>query len=269
MDKEEQIDLREYLRVVMKRRWTVITVFAIIVISVTIHSLTETPIYEATTRLVIEKENPNVVSIEEVMAVDASGTDYYQTQYRIIESRSVAREVIRRLHLEKSREFFPKPKAGFLSNLKRSIGDSITFWKKSTATLFKGEKEVKTAGIFEEYAPDSSLVNAFINRIKVVPIRSSRLVDVKFQARDPAIAAKIANTLAHAYMDQNLEIKVKAVQNAMTWLQGRIEEEREKVEKAERTLLEYKERCIEHRALPASVPENRWQTGCCGQIFLR
>ena len=107
---EEQINLRDYLRVIQKRKWTVITVFAVVVITVAIHAFTATPIYEATARLIIDKENPNVVSIQEVMFVDASGSDYYQTQYKIIESRAVAREVIRRLNLEKSKEFFPTPK---------------------------------------------------------------------------------------------------------------------------------------------------------------
>ena len=107
---EEHIDLRDYLRVLVKRRWTIIAVFAVIFITVAIYTFTATPIYQATTRLVIEKENPNVVSIEEVMAVDSSGSDYYQTQYKIIESRGVARDVINRLHLVDSEEFFPKPK---------------------------------------------------------------------------------------------------------------------------------------------------------------
>ena len=97
-NREEHIDLRDYLRVIMKRRWTIITCFVIIVVTVAIATFTKTPIYRATIKLIIEKENPNVVSIQEVMSVDASGTDYYQTQYKIIESRSIAREVIKRLN---------------------------------------------------------------------------------------------------------------------------------------------------------------------------
>ena len=100
---EQPIDLREYLRVIRKRKWTIITVFAVIVITVAIHSFTSTPMYQASTRMVIEKENPKVVSIQEVMAVDSSGTDYYQTQYKIIESRAVAREVIKRLEAGRER----------------------------------------------------------------------------------------------------------------------------------------------------------------------
>jgi len=237
---EETRDLRDYLCVIRKRKWTIITCVAVIVITVAIHAFTATPIYEATTRLIIDKENPNVVSIQEVMAVDASGTDYYQTQYKIIESRSVAREVIKRLRLDGSEEFFPEPKNDFLSSLIQSVRDTLKYWRESIASLLRTEHEVSsdTAG---ESDADSPLVSSFIGRIGVSPIRNSRLVDVNFQARDPVLAATIVNTLSKAYIDQNLEIKLRAVQDAVSWLHSRIEEEREKVERAEQALLRYKE----------------------------
>lgn len=241
-NREEQIDLRDYLRVILKRRWTVITVFTVIVVTTAIYAFTATPIYEATTRLIIDKENPNVMSIQEVMAVDASGTDYYQTQYKIIESRGVAREVIKRLHLEESEEFFPKPKDNFISNLKRSIEETIHFWKEAIVSLLKTEKKESQDKTSEEYEPDSSLVSAFISRIKVRPIRNSRLVDVSFQARDPVLATRIVNALAKSYINQNLETRLRAAQDAVKWIHNRIEEERQKVEQAEQALLRYKEK---------------------------
>ena len=238
---EEQINLRDYLYVIQKRRWTVITVFAVIVITVAILAFTATPIYEATARLIIDKENPNVVSIQEVMSVDASGSDYYQTQYKIIESRTVAREVIRHLNLDKSEEFFPKPKDDLISNLKRSIQETIAFWKDSITSLLRtGDESIpKTLLGFE---PDSPLVSDFIKRIKVSPIRNSRLVDVRFEGKDSVLAATIVNTLADVYISQNLETKLRAVQDAVKWLHNRIQEERKKVEKAEQALLRYKEK---------------------------
>ena len=88
--KEESIDLRDYLRVLSKRRWVIISIFMLTVLAVAVQTFTATPIYQATARIIIEKENPNLVSIEEVMSVDSTGTDYYQTQYKIMESRVVA-----------------------------------------------------------------------------------------------------------------------------------------------------------------------------------
>jgi len=240
-DTEEEINLRDYLCVLQKRRWTVITVFAVIVITVAILTFTATPIYEATARLIIDKENPNVVSIQEVMSVDASGSDYYQTQYKIIESRTVARKVIRLLNLDKSEEFFPKPKDDLISNLKRSIQETIAFWKDSITSLLKtGDESIPKT--LEGFETDSPLVSAFIKRIKVSPIRNSRLVDVRFEGKDSVLAAKIVNTLADVYIGQNLETKLRAVQDAVKWLHNRIEEERKKVEKAEQALLRYKEK---------------------------
>lgn len=238
---EEQINLRDYLYVIQKRKWTVITVFIVIVITVAILNFTATPIYEATARLIIDKENPNVVSIQEVMSVDASGSDYYQTQYKIIESRTVAREVIRRLNLDKSEEFFSKPKDDLISSLKRSIQETIAFWKDSITSLLRtGDESIpKTLDGFE---PDSALVSDFIKRIKVSPIRNSRLVDVRFEGKDSVLAATIVNTLTDVYISQNLETKLRAVQDAVKWLHNRIEEERKKVEKAEQALLRYKEK---------------------------
>lgn len=237
----EQINIRDYLRVILKRRWAIITVFAVIVVSVTIHAYTATPIYKSTSRLIIDKENPNVMSIQEVMAVDASGTDYYQTQYKIIESRNVARAVIKRLNLDKNEEFVPKSRDTFLANLKHSVQKTAAAFKKAVAALLR-TREVSSSQALKEHDLDYKLVSAFINRIKVNPIRNSRLVDVGFEAKDPVLAAKITNTLAQAYIEQNLDTKLKAVKGAVRWLNDRIVAEREKVEKAEQALLAYKSR---------------------------
>ncbi len=234
----EQIHLRDYLRVILKHRWTVITVFAVIVIMVTIHAFTATPIYEAHARLVIEKENPKVVSIQEVMAVDASGTDYYQTQYKIIESRAVARDVLRRLSPTDREKLFPKPEDGVISNFKQTVQS----WIASIRSLLKTTEDEGAGQITAEGSEENERVSALIGRIKVNPIRNSRLLDVGFEAEDPVLAAKVVNTIADAYIDQNLETKLAAVQNAVKWLHNRIEEERDKVEKAEHSLLRYKER---------------------------
>jgi succinoglycan biosynthesis transport protein ExoP len=234
---EEEINLRDYLHVIQKRKWTVLMVLAVIVATVTIHAFTATPIYEATTRLIIEKENPNVVSFQEVMAIDAFGTDYYQTQYKIIESRSVAKEVVKRLSLNESEEFSPKQTDGLLFTIKRTINN----WKKSIASLLRSE-DSRTAQDTADEEQSSDLVEELINRIEVNPVRNSRLVDVSFKAKDPVLAAKIVNVVADVYIDQNLETRINAVQDAVKWLYNRIEDERRKVEKSELALLRYKEK---------------------------
>ena len=241
---EKQIDLREYLRVLIKRRWIIATIFTVLVLTVAVKTFTATPIYQASARIIIEKENPKLMSFQEVMAVDSTGTDYYQTQYKIIESRIVAREVIRKLNLENSPEFFPEPKDNVLANLKRSMGEALTGAKNWVVSLLKtGEDADKTgASAEEDLSLDSELVSVFIDRVEVSPIRNSRLVDVSMEAKDPVMSARMANALVSAFIGQNLETKLLAAKGAVEWLGERINDERKKVEIAEKALLAYKEK---------------------------
>ena len=240
--REKTIDLRDYVRVFLKRRWVIITVFTVVVLFAAIKTFTATPVYQATAQIVIEKENPNLVSIEEVMAVDSTGTDYYQTQYKIIQSRSVAREVIGRMDLKNSPEFFPPPSDNILSRMKVWIQDALGIFKDWVVALLTTGEEDGSAGLADEDAAlDSELVSAFIERIEVSPIENSRLVDVSVQAKDPAMSARMTNELVNAYINQNLEIKLTAAKNAAKWLGERINDMRKKVETAEKALLHYKE----------------------------
>jgi succinoglycan biosynthesis transport protein ExoP len=232
---ERHIDLQDYLRVILKHRWTIITIAAVILISVTIFSFTATPIYEAKTRIIIEKENPKVVSFQEVMAVDASGMDYYQTQYKLIESRAVAGDVIKRLQLENNTDFNPRPGDTILSAIREAIMAPLYYL--GDLMYAKGQKKDQ----IEDAQTYSPLTTQFIKMIKVSPIRNSRLVDISVEFKDPVMATRMANTLAKSYIALNLETKLKATQDAVSWLNSRIDEERKKVDTAEQTLLRYKE----------------------------
>ena len=235
---EEQIDLRDYLRVLRKRRWTILTVFSVVLLTVAVHTFSVVPTYQAIARIVIEKENPNLVSIQEVMSVDATGSDYYQTQYKIIESRAVAREVIKRLGLENSPEFFPEPRDDLISRSKVWFKDTLNWWVTWLDSLTRGDRS-RSSELTEN--AESQLVTDLIDRISVSPIRNSRLVDVGVDATDPNLAARISNELVRAYIDQNLGTKLDAAKDAVQWLSEQIDAERKKVEIAENDLLRYKE----------------------------
>ena len=57
----------------------------------------------------------------------------------------------------------------------------------------------------DEDLVQSRLIDRFLGRLAVVPVRNSRLVDVRFQSPDPALASTVATALASAYIAQNLE----------------------------------------------------------------
>jgi len=91
---DDEVHLLDYVKVLYKRRWTALTAFLIVVSSVSLYTFTATPIYEARVQILIEKENSNVVTFKEAFEQNQVTDDYYQTQYKIVQSRALARRTI-------------------------------------------------------------------------------------------------------------------------------------------------------------------------------
>ena len=122
---EDVIDLREYWNVLMRRRATIFTVAVIAVIAALIATFTTTPIYRASVLLQIEMESSKVVDFGSV-APEGSGsywdsTEFYQTQYELLQSRSLAKRVIDQLGLRSSETFAAEDEASFIADLKQTL----------------------------------------------------------------------------------------------------------------------------------------------------
>src|SRR5678815_1815766 len=111
--------LREYLRVLIKRKWTVIGCLVAIFSVVTIATLKMTPIYRASGSIVINKPDYNLVNFKDSGNM---GSEYYDptdldTEVNILQSDLLALQVIRTLNLDKMPEFGGKPGDSPASNL--------------------------------------------------------------------------------------------------------------------------------------------------------
>lgn len=108
---DEAPGLRDYWRVIKKHRWTIAIFFVVAVISAAIFIFATTPLYSARATIMIERKDPQVVNIQQVLSESMGGpgdTDYYQSQYEILKSRSLAAEVIREQGLDKNPAFTGK-----------------------------------------------------------------------------------------------------------------------------------------------------------------
>ena len=228
--------LLDYTRVLYKRRWIAGTAFTVVFLLVTVYTFTATPVYEATTKLLIESDNPNVVSFKEVMDEQGSKNDYYTTQYNILQSRTLARRTLNDLKLWNHEQFGGAPKQKSFS-----IGGAVSGAVDSVRGMFASQEAPAEAPGAEETAGESRAIDAFLANLKVSPVRNSRIVDVKFASTDAALSAQVVNTLARAYIDQNLEVKFTSSKEAADWLGGQLGEQRKQVEAAEAALQRYKE----------------------------
>ncbi|MGH9804832.1 MAG: GumC family protein, partial [Candidatus Acidiferrales bacterium] len=205
---EETPDLLAYWRVIRKRRWTILTIFLVLFTLVLIGTLKMKPIYRARALLEIQKENPNILSVQELFELETVSDTYLETQYKILKSDSLARRVIDELGMEGIEEFNPPRRWWSLSR------------EKEKPDADPGSQVFAVQGSIADRDPMAfqRVLKRFQKRLAVEPVRRSRLVEVSFESRDPVLAARAVNSLAGTYIEQNLEARWEATQKATDWL---------------------------------------------------
>ncbi|NOQ96057.1 MAG: polysaccharide biosynthesis tyrosine autokinase [Desulfobacterales bacterium] len=212
----EPMDLKDYFWVLIRRRWTIILFLLLVVTLVGIFTFTSEPIYKATTQILIERESPKILNIEDIIPIESTGKDFYQTQYKVLHSRAIAQYVIEELDLAEQSDFNP-PSSGLLSKLFAA----------------------------SDHEPDEKesleiLIDRFLDNLRIQPIKDSRLVNIGFENRTPELAATVANSVARAYIEMNLEMKFGATKQAVVWLNRQIAGQKVKLEKSEQALQQYR-----------------------------
>jgi polysaccharide biosynthesis transport protein len=231
-EEEKEIHLSDYWKVIMKRRWIIIALFLIVLITTAIWTFTMKPVYRGTMSIQINRENPQMVDFKEIFSINMWDQDYYQTQYKILESRSLARRVVQTLKLSEHPEFQPKPETPLQqmkSQIIRPIFGLFTFSKKKSTSQKDSSETLK----------ETALVNQFLGGLKIEPVRNSRLVKIHFDSNSPELCAKISNTLATTYIQQSLEKRFIATEQVKEWLSRELEDLKAKVERADEALLAF------------------------------
>ncbi len=182
---------------VRKRRWTVLTTFTLLFGVVLVETLKQKPIYRAKALLEIDKENPSLVTPQELFQLDEVTDTYLETEYKVLSSDDLAERVINQLSLDRVTEFRPQKRVW-----------PWTVNQEPAAQRLPAEVDV-TGG---DPSIRESVLAGFENRLDVKPFRRSRAVEISFTSQDPNLAASVVNSLTSNYIDKNLEARWDATQ---------------------------------------------------------
>src|SRR5437879_1170785 len=228
LESGEALDLRSYGRILRKRLPTILVVFFILFTGILIATLKQKPVYRAQVLLEIQKENPDIPTIKEMYELDAVSDAYLRTQYSILASESLARRVIDQLQLEALPEF-NSPKWW-------------QFWPKKRKSPVAQTFAISPVPETRDRELSQRVLERFQDRLTIDPVNRSRLVAVRFDSRDPELAARVVNTLASDYVDQSLEARWEATERAADWLSQQLVGVKAKLEKSEDELQGYARR---------------------------
>jgi capsular exopolysaccharide synthesis family protein len=212
---EFQLDLRQYWDTILRRRWAVLGFFTVSVAVVTLFTLRQPKVYQAGGTVIIETQAPQVLGNQVQDVVDMGnnaywiGKEFYETQFNIIRSRTLAQKVVENLGLDHD-------------------------------DAFLGIDKIPDAKLKAELRASADAVGMVQGGIRVDPVRDSKVVNIRFEDRDPERAARIANGVIEVYVQQNVDRKVDVSRSAADWLQGQLTQLKGQLDHSEVALFDYK-----------------------------
>lgn len=196
----------DYVRTAVRHRWWAALGFALLSAPVVAFTLLSTPVYQASTRLLIGERptTPEVGRPAQGPEPQLSSTDA-ETLTQMVRNRALARESVAGLSLWNRPEFAPY---------------------------------VASATTDDERA--LALVDPFLSRLSAAVLPDSTVMLVSFESADPQVAAQAANFVASRFIERDRESRFNSAGAAVEWLNKRLAEQRQAVADAETALQTYR-----------------------------
>jgi succinoglycan biosynthesis transport protein ExoP len=197
-----------------KRRWIIVPTLLALVASLAAVNMI-TPRYKSEARILIDGREsvflrPSGERNEDRNPLDAEAVT---SQVQLLQSRDLAREIIKKNKLAERPEFDP---------------------------VLQGSSPLKSllalVGIGRDpfsLTPEERVLEAYYERFTAYAVDKSRVIVVEFQSRDPELAARVANSIAEGYLVLQQDARQQQARSAGQWLSGEIEHLRKKVAEAE------------------------------------
>jgi len=230
-EEEDSINLRAYWAVIMRRKWTVLTFFVIVVVAVMTSTYLTTPVYRASTTLQIDAEEARIVQFEGVTPGGQTGWDsaeYMRTQQEVLQSRATAERVVNELNLTEHPAFNKPPEQSFAAAWLPWLQQDKAV-APATAAAAEVDLSAKTRGV----------VGAVQGGLSVEPVGNSRLLRLHFDSTDAKLAAEVANSVTSVFINLNLARRLDATSYAKTFLQDRLQQVQAKLEESEKALVAF------------------------------
>jgi polysaccharide biosynthesis transport protein len=223
----QDLSLEELFRKLRRRVWLILAIVAAAAVLAAVVSVLLPTRYTATAKVMVADRapaGPDLTAAAQGMPPDLA---FMSSQVQVIASRNLATTVIDKLGLESDPEFNEelRPKSLF-----RRATDELPI---QVARQWLGIAPPDANTELAKQLQRESVIDAFLQNLDAEVVETSRVIDVTFTAEDREKAARIANALADAYINQHLENEYQSIRRTMSWLNDRVEALRREVKTAD------------------------------------
>jgi succinoglycan biosynthesis transport protein ExoP len=220
MPMRKEMTVQDLWGILSRRRGIVLGVLLLTIGAASALFATATRLYNASAEIQVQKESADTLSMDTMMgpgsnsdAVESNVT--LQTQAQILQSDSLALQVIKELNLEKSPDF-------------RSHFNPIGWVMGLFAPA--GIPDPRNVPLEEAPGRRAGVIRAFEAHLKVSPVSGTRLITVEYLSASPQTAAAVVNQLVEDLRDYNFQTRHNATREAGVWLGNQLNDLRKQSE---------------------------------------
>lgn len=212
--------VRQYLRIALRWRYVILGLTAACVLLGLVATLLTTRKYTAETTVEISRESNKVTDLQGVeREASVQDLEFYQTQYGLLQSRSLSERIAAQLRLVDDPKFYVMFRVSDKDPAFLQTNGRYSASGRATRQRIAGE--------------------VLVENVDIAPTRLSRLVDIRFTSPDPAFSAKVANAWADNYIQTNLERKVQATTYGRNLLEQQLAQLKDRLDQSQRQLVGY------------------------------
>ncbi|MFN7951156.1 MAG: polysaccharide biosynthesis tyrosine autokinase [bacterium] len=245
------IGLRELYALLRGQRRLILAVFAVVTLATALYVLTRTPLYTAGVTVQIDRDNPNILTFEDVVPGQKGYVgpydEYSQTQFSILKSRVLAARVIRKLGLENEPSLTGERAR---LSLRAALGRLVSAVRGPSSMPDEAASAAVEPGTL---GVDARLIDRYLEALEVKPVRNTRLVRIAFTTPVPALSARVADGIADGYKAYSLETKLALSVEGRDFLERQLHDLEERLRSAEGSLAAYRQ---EHQLVSLEAGEN-------------
>jgi len=234
---EDSADLRDYLDIILRRKWLILSVVFASFITTLIVSYSMQPLYKAKAKIEVSLQAPRVTRFEDPLSSQVQSREFIQTQFKLLQSESLADRVIERLQLDTNPAFHPPAKKQGEENVFTGIRQFFRNIFKSSSDS-KGQEQqgdLKLAQLGLRKSTESRLIAS----LQVQPERDTTLISLAFTSPDAVVARDVLNALIQEFISWQVDKKIESSVSAKKQLEKQIDLARIQLEKAENNLNDF------------------------------
>ena len=240
---EEEIHLRDYLDVIIRRKWVVLITILITFSTVAISTFSQTPLFLAKGMIKTSPTAKNVTNFQSMEESFLKTQEYISTQVKLLQSERLLQTLIKVMDLPNNEAFTGRKEDAASGGFFADTAKTVSSLKDMLKNLIRPQLESEASLMMNQEVADQIALDQYLGRVrgalKVTPVKDTQLIELSIEHANAKLAADMVNNMMELFLQTNMQSQLDTLQSAEVFLDKQIDAAKIKLEKSEKELNEF------------------------------